>query len=666
MPLPGSCLVDLNSDKTLLENLSERRNSTSSTLSSVYTLSRRSSGISPCYSSRRSSQASQFGTNRPNNLSSADSYDPISADISRRSSQVSQFGESSGGTERYGGLPSPLSLTPAQHYHLKAKYAAATGAAPPTPLPHMDQTCPRPRTPLYDYTQGFAARSLMPHEVPANMSRRASDPVKRLLVTPLNQSQLQRHNSLGTLSRTMEPRPPSLADRQHLPQLRHMHPNSGMFRYSLQPLSISEHAAVEVTNGILKENPAQFQRSSEAANRVSTNQDQFPTVTKFQQQRRMAVRNANLPLTTSNTSPAQQRWLCPLSARESQANILVQSNQVSLRPISTNQHYSTPQVAGNMAELPQIQDLGLGLQQSCHNNLDSNQQTIQNLVNTLQQKFWQMSHVNDRMTSQQGCDNSMSLYDQNGNFCTTVVEENVLRSTYKREPVDMETMGTSCADAGFQRVKVKTEETDKSMMISDQQNCHLTSQSPSQNQSCLPPRPPTVPKSQNHALSRVMHQTRHFSTSNQDVASALPSHGASGNGSDDHILYYTGQIHVFEPNANLDHDFSPVLNMSTFEKHAASPRVGDNQASTHDCDAAIQQTPIDFDTLLDDRSSLISGPLSPALLQGSSQSSSRLTTPRTSVTLPSVPAATGNMAIGDMSSLLTTLAEESKILNLMT
>lgn len=664
MPLPGSCLVDLNSDKTLLANLSERRDSTSSTLSSVYTLSRRSSGISPCYSSRRSSQASQFGTNRPNNLSSADSYDPISADISRRSSQVSQFGESSGGTERYGGLPSPLSLTPAQHYHLKAKYAAATGAAPPTPLPHMDQTCPRPRTPLYDCTQEFAARSLMPHELPANMSRRASDPVKRLLVTPLNQPQLQRHNSLGTLSRTMAPRPPSLAERQHLPQLRHMHPNSGVFRYSLQPLSISEHAAGEVTSGIPKENPAQFQRNSEAANRVSTNQDQFPTVTQFQQplhQRRMAIRNANLPLTTSNTSPAQQRWLCPLSARDSQANILVQSNQASLRPISTNQHYPTPQVAGNMAELPQIQDFG-----SYHNNLDSNQQTIQNLVNTLQQKFWHMSHVNDRMTSQQGCDSSMSLYDRNGNFCTTVVEGNMLRSTYKREPVDMETMGTSYADVGLQRVKVKTEETDKSMMISDQQDCPLTSQCPLQNQSCLPPRPPTVPKPQNHALSRVTHQTRHFSSSNQDVASALPSHGASGNGSDDHILYYTGQIHVFEPNANLDHDFSPVLNMSTFEKHAAFPRVGDTQASTHDCDAAMEQTPIDFDTLLDDRSSLISGPLSPALLQGSSQSSSRLTTPRTSVTLPSVPAATGNMAIGDMSSLLTTLAEESKILNLMT
>ncbi|KAI4790870.1 hypothetical protein KUCAC02_034352 [Chaenocephalus aceratus] len=103
---PGSGCGDL-SEVTL----SERRDSTSSTLSSMY--SRRSSGISPCFSSRRSSQSSQFGCNRP---SSNDSYDPISADMSRRSSQNSQFGGGNG----------PLSLTPAQHYRLKATYAAAT------------------------------------------------------------------------------------------------------------------------------------------------------------------------------------------------------------------------------------------------------------------------------------------------------------------------------------------------------------------------------------------------------------------------------------------------------------------------------------------------------------------------------------------------------------
>ncbi|NWI71994.1 GLI2 protein, partial [Todus mexicanus] len=99
---------------TMLNQLNERRDSTTSTISSAYTVSRRSSGISPYFSSRRSSEASQLG-HRPNNTSSADSYDPISTDASRRSSEASQCS----------GMPGLLNLTPAQHYRLKAKYAAA-------------------------------------------------------------------------------------------------------------------------------------------------------------------------------------------------------------------------------------------------------------------------------------------------------------------------------------------------------------------------------------------------------------------------------------------------------------------------------------------------------------------------------------------------------------
>ncbi|NXU69521.1 GLI2 protein, partial [Horornis vulcanius] len=99
---------------TMLNQLNERRDSTTSTVSSAYTVSRRSSGISPYFSSRRSSEASHLG-HRPNNTSSADSYDPISTDASRRSSEASQCS----------GMPGLLNLTPAQHYRLKAKYAAA-------------------------------------------------------------------------------------------------------------------------------------------------------------------------------------------------------------------------------------------------------------------------------------------------------------------------------------------------------------------------------------------------------------------------------------------------------------------------------------------------------------------------------------------------------------
>lgn len=582
MPFSTSCLVDLNSGTTVLENLWERRDSTSSTFSSVYTLSRRSSGISPCYSSRRSSQASQFGANRHNNLSSADSYDPISADISRRSSQVSQFGESDGGPEGYGGLAGPLSLTPAQHYHLKAKYAEATGGPPPSPLPHVDQTRLGPRTRWYQHSQEFAERSLMPYEVAANTPRRASDPARPLGVASLHQPRMQRYSSLGTLAGNTQPLPPSAADRQHVAHHRH---------------------------------------------------DRL----WLAQQRRVVS-------TTCNKSPPEQRHTCPFSGQD----MLVQSNQVPLEASSPSQLYPAPQGAGNMAVLGQIQNFG-----SFHDNLSFKQQAIQNLVNTLQQKFWQTPDLNQGTRSQRRLDKPTSPHEQNGKFYPTAEEGNTLRSRYKQEAVSMETMGMPCADVSYQTVQVKTEGNDESMRTSDQQDLV------SEHQRCVQPRPPAVPRAQNHqshAPPRPRHQIRHFSASSQDAASNSSPREASG-ASDDSVLCYIGQIHVFEPSGNLDREFSPMLDLSSLEKHAAPPSVGDNQA----CDVAI-----DFDAMLDDRSSLISGALSPALLQDLSQSSSRLTTPRTSLTLPPPPAATANMAIGDMNSLLSALAEESKILNLMT
>ncbi|NXW23964.1 GLI1 protein, partial [Circaetus pectoralis] len=92
--------------------LNERRSSATSTVSSAYTVSRRSSLVSPylagpCLGGEAGAMPSGAGL--------ADGYDPISPDESRRSSDASHCG----------GLPGVGSLTPAQRYRLKAKYAAA-------------------------------------------------------------------------------------------------------------------------------------------------------------------------------------------------------------------------------------------------------------------------------------------------------------------------------------------------------------------------------------------------------------------------------------------------------------------------------------------------------------------------------------------------------------
>ncbi|CAK7309358.1 Transcriptional activator GLI3 [Vulpes lagopus] len=240
-------------DITML-NMLNRRDSSASTISSAYLSSRRSSGISPCFSSRRSSEASQ-AEGRPQNVSVADSYDPISTDASRRSSEASQ-GD---------GLPSLLSLTPAQQYRLKAKYAAATGGPPPTPLPNMERMSlktrmallgdarepagtlppvPPPRRCSDGGAHGFGRRPLLPLDALGNGVRRASDPV-RTASDGLSLPRVQRFSSLHSFN---PPGPPPTLEKRHLVLQNYTRPDGGQPRHfppSPCPPSITENVTLE-------------------------------------------------------------------------------------------------------------------------------------------------------------------------------------------------------------------------------------------------------------------------------------------------------------------------------------------------------------------------------------------------------------------------------------
>ncbi|CAF96507.1 unnamed protein product [Tetraodon nigroviridis] len=169
----------------------DRRGSGTSSLSSAYTVSRRSSMVSPYLSSRRSSEVSQMGGTAGGGCHSFGSEivaDPLSPETNRRGAPCPG-----------GGLPGLSNLTPAQQYNLKAKYAAATGGPPPTPLPNMEQmgaTTARRGGYLSEYqgqplppflTQGGPRRHsanteygtgvIYPHQAPGNNTRRASDPL---------------------------------------------------------------------------------------------------------------------------------------------------------------------------------------------------------------------------------------------------------------------------------------------------------------------------------------------------------------------------------------------------------------------------------------------------------------------------------------------------------
>lgn len=231
----------------------DRRGSGTSSLSSAYTVSRRSSMVSPYLSSRRSSEVSQVGTSQGGHCQSVMgndvSVDPLSPESNHR---TLSYQNASG----LPGLPGLPSLTPAEQYSLKAKYAAATGGPPPTPLPNMEQPGTPGRRgaflneyegqPLPPFLHQVGARRhssnteygtgiIYPHQAPGNNMRRASDPV-RSAGEPQTLPKVQRFNSLSNMA---------LMGRRNAMQHCGSDANISRHMYSPRPPSISENVMME-------------------------------------------------------------------------------------------------------------------------------------------------------------------------------------------------------------------------------------------------------------------------------------------------------------------------------------------------------------------------------------------------------------------------------------
>ncbi|XP_039864334.1 LOW QUALITY PROTEIN: zinc finger protein GLI1 [Simochromis diagramma] len=232
---------------TVACSTNDRRGSGTSSLSSAYTVSRRSSMVSPYLSSRRSSDGSQMGATVGGgcHLLGAEQAggDPLSPETNRRGAPCPG-----------GGLPGLPNLTPAQQYSLKAKYAAATGGPPPTPLPNMEQPGTPGRRggvlseyhgqPLPPFLQQAGPRRhsanteygtgvIYPHQAPGNNNRRASDPV-RAAADP--QALPKRFNSLNNVA---------MMGRRNALQHRGSDTSLARHMYSPRPPSITENVMME-------------------------------------------------------------------------------------------------------------------------------------------------------------------------------------------------------------------------------------------------------------------------------------------------------------------------------------------------------------------------------------------------------------------------------------
>ncbi|XP_073432930.1 zinc finger protein GLI1 [Dendrobates tinctorius] len=243
--LPGICglphngnIMELTSTEHLSQ-MNDRRNSTTSTISSAYTVSRRSSVVSPYLTNQRPGDVGNM----------VDTYDQTAVDTSRHSNT--------------NGLPG---LTPAQQYRLKAKYAAATGGPPPTPLPNMERISANSRMAFAvgDYRSSSISSSLSsniqrrhsnneyhsygtgiihPCQAPGAGVRRASDPA-RPSGDPQVIPKVQRFKSMSNMNTSMMGRQ----------TLGHQQPYGGSevnlqrHIFSPRPPSISENVFMETAS----------------------------------------------------------------------------------------------------------------------------------------------------------------------------------------------------------------------------------------------------------------------------------------------------------------------------------------------------------------------------------------------------------------------------------
>uniref|UniRef100_A0A8D0WJ86 GLI family zinc finger 3 n=1 Tax=Sus scrofa TaxID=9823 RepID=A0A8D0WJ86_PIG len=750
-------------DLTVL-NVLDRRDSSTSTVSSAYLSSRRSSGISPCFSSRRSSEASQ-AEGRPQNVSVADSYDPISTDASRRSSEASQ-GD---------GLPGLLSLTPAQQYRLKAKYAAATGGPPPTPLPNMERMSLKTRMALLGEgrepagtlppvhpprrcsdggAHGHGRRPLLPQDALGIGVRRASDPV-RTVSESLSLPRGQRFNSLHSFN------PPGLApalEKRHLVLQNYTRPEGGParhFRASPCPPSISENVTMEsLTLGatvdlndedLLPDDVVQYLHSQNQAGY----EQPFPSALSDDGKVPHGPSLGSgphdfdplgLPDSHAGHTGQQYRGLEPPCADASKPDLPIQWNEVSSGSADLS---SSKLKCGQRPAAQQARAFGLYSSTGVHpqNSLRSGAGPAGGYP-TLGEHGSAFGGPEPLVSHSGGAGTNGNAFHEQP--CKAQQYGNCLA----RQPG-----APSLLDAGIQAAKLRS----SSMQGSGGQPDFGLLVAP--NESAGSPgngMPTQDPVGQGYLAHQLLGDSMH------PQGPGRPAQHTLGQGSaTSHLHVYQGPEGGLPGPPNIGGQLSGVAGIRGYQpcagyggsRRQAGPRgslalppsgqlsdtsqtcrvngiktempgpshplcsnvqsfsgqfydrpVGFSQQDTktgcfsiseancllqgasaetsellspganqvtstvdsldsHD----LEGVQIDFDAILEDadHASLMSGALSPSIIQNLSHSSSRLTTPRAALPLPALPASSTNMAIGDMSSLLTSLAEESKFLAVM-
>ncbi|XP_077410926.1 transcriptional activator GLI3 [Vanacampus margaritifer] len=706
---------------TMLNLLWDRRASSGSAASSAYlSSSRRSSGISPCFSSRRSSQASQSDGaavashhRRRHNLSSTDSYDPISTDASRRSSDASHYGGGAAGSGGplsggvygaawgsgdLGGSRGMLTLTPAQHYHLKAKYAAATGGPPPTPLPNMERMSLKARMAMMDEGgadqplpplvgphrcaetangfvghSGYRRRVFYPGEGPAAGNRRASDPVRSQPSDFCALPPVQRFNSLSNLHPlpTLCQQQPQSLDVRNLSLQNYTRSEGNLQRGSQHPSytpSIAEHAALEALamegeggaysllgdEDILPDDMVQYLRSQVQADGGPYMQIEDQIVSGEHSMNGTEGTNFQANLCLQEQQPMVQRAspsLLPIQWNEVSSGSAERSPQRDRNCATwSGGQASSSEPFGRFGNMLVQQNGPLGFHSSC-----------------CQAELTQGPAAVKLETSPNSC------------METRGAAPNVFARPHFPKAADGPLPHPTSRTLNHFQQNLNSRVACQALTRASIDNLQNFSQEKAHQPNQQRPRPPVSSHRnmmRNHLNPRSCTEVPQQLQNLCSLKLEAPDHGYLQPDFGDPVSFQQTDPKVASFPSVEDHYLLDAVNggggpndsislLSPASDHVTSTVEG-GMVPTAALDDGVA---LDFGAMMEDgfdQGSLVSGPLSPSIFQALSRTSSRLTTPRASAAFTAAVApGVNNMAIGDMSSLLSSLAEESKFLAIM-
>lgn len=649
-----------------------------------------------------------------------------------------------------------LNLTPAQHYHLKAKYAAATGGPPPTPLPNMERMSLKTRMAMMDeggsshclpplvrpprcsegtsgYSNGYTGhagnrrRVFYPGEGPLNGNRRASDPVRTQAPEICNFPPVQRFNSLNNL----HPLPPlahHCTPESRNFSLQNYTRSEGNLHRGLQHSpytpSIAEQAALEALameddgeaglllgdEDILPDDLVQYLHSQvqlDNGGSHMTNEDQIASSQRDTSHLSLEeidqIQTSGSNITFAGSHSLQQHQI---RERKSPSKLPIQWNEVSsgsadrspqrdqnhhlqCRRWPSTEHGPVSAPFGRFGNMVIQQQVSLDFQNSCAqanqsqsaccvnpgvkletslNSCLDMRGTGQSSANTFSRpNFSQISNGPFPQGFKQQASSGFqkqSHFQQNHNSNSCQVGSNLILSRASMDYSSNQSQGSALHHNRL--VHIPRPPINRNLGRTQQ---YLNLEITNEIQSCASQQPQLQRSEENCSLvnqvSGLKLETQDHAYLEQSFADCPSYEPADHKASSFPVLEdqcLLDSIGASEGQGGASGSGNSVALLSPGTDQVTST-VDGNVPGVLD-----EGVSLDFGVMMEDgydQGSLVSGVLSPSVFQGLSRTSSRLTTPRASANFHSVVPGLNNMAIGDMTSLLTTLAEESKFLAIM-